>query len=102
MPETITRDEFAGQVNSIFSLAGDAGAALVLELCQVSALRVTRRQEVFSLLFKGPLDRLLPQQIYCLQHEKLGWLDIFLVPVQRDGEAIYYEAVFNRLIPADQ
>jgi hypothetical protein len=55
------------------------------------------RQERFSLVFRGPRDRLLQQGMYELQHRHLGALALFLVPVGRDHEGLYYEAVFNRL-----
>jgi hypothetical protein len=32
-----------------------------------------------------------------MEHERLGSVEIFIVPIRKDGEGIYYEAVFNRL-----
>ena len=46
-------------------------------------------------------DRLLQQGMYQLQHDQLGALELFLVPVGRDHEGLYYEAVFNRLRRSD-
>lgn len=55
------------------------------------------RQERFSVVFRGPRDKLLQQGMYQMQHDRLGGFDLFLVPVGRDHDGVYYEAVFNRL-----
>ena len=57
----------------------------------------TARQERFSIVFRGPREKPLQQGMYQLQHDQLGALELFLVPVGRDHEGLYYEAVFNRL-----
>ena len=59
--------------------------------------RVAARQERFSLVFRGPHDRLQQQGLYPMQHDQLGAFELFLVPVGEDTAGIYYEAVFNRL-----
>jgi len=57
----------------------------------------TDRVESFSLLFRGPISPFFPQAIYRLHHEKLGTMDLFLVPMGPDRDGMRYEAVFNRL-----
>jgi hypothetical protein len=57
----------------------------------------------FSILFHGPLQPVLPQGTYRVEHEQLGTLDLFIVPVGPDeprvpGQAptaMRYEAVFG-------
>ena len=49
----------------------------------------------FSLVFLGKDPRVLPQRLYRLEHEELGTLTIFLVPVGKDAEGVLYQAVFN-------
>ena len=58
-------------------------------------------QERFSLVFRGPRGTPLQQGTYQLQHTQLGTFDLFLVPVGRDHDGVYYEAVFNRLRRSD-
>lgn len=98
MIEEVTREDFASCLNTEFALQGSEhnGHPPALTLSQVSGLRTSGPFETFSLLFQGPGDPLLPQQIYSLHHPQLGSLEIFLVPIRRDQQAIYYEAVFNR------
>jgi hypothetical protein len=86
---------FAGHLNSTFRLLDEPTTEL--ELVEVFD-GSTRDHINFSLLFRGPLQPVLPQQIYPVEHAALGRFDLFVVPVKRDTHGLYYEAVFNRLI----
>jgi hypothetical protein len=48
----------------------------------------------FRLLFRGPHEPVLPQRIYRLEHDPIGQLEIFIVPVTRDRDGVHYEAIF--------
>jgi len=37
----------------------------------------------------------LPQRLYRLEHNGLGELDIFLVPIGKDEQGVSYQATFN-------
>jgi hypothetical protein len=87
---------FAEHVNSTFRLH-HGPTTTELELVEVSD-GSTRGHVSFSLLFRGPHQPLLLQQIYPFEHDRLGRFDLFIVPVKRDAHALYYEAVFNRVI----
>ncbi len=87
---------FAEHLNGTFRLHHQP-ATTELELLEVSD-RSADRHINFTLLFRGPLQPLLPQQIYPVEHDRLGRFDLFIVPVRRDAHALYYEAVFNRAI----
>jgi hypothetical protein len=54
-----------------------------------------REMERFSLFFDGPLDSPLPQQSFQMQHDVMGEVEIFLVPIRGDENGFRYEAVFN-------
>ena len=72
--------------------------SLDLELVEVSAnerLRRDNRRAPFALLFRATSGGHLPQRIYHLDHAQLGAMEIFLVPVRRDENGCYYEAIFN-------
>lgn len=49
----------------------------------------------FSLVFSGPAQPILRQGTYLLQHDVLGDLTLFIVPIQPDSSGSRYEAVFN-------
>ncbi len=53
------------------------------------------RQQPFSVLFRGPTLPVLPQRTYVMDHNSLGRLELFLVPVGPDGQGMRYEAVFT-------
>ena len=67
-----------------------------LELFSVDERDISPRLEAFCLLFHGPVSPRLPQQIYSVEHDKLGSFSLFLTAVAGDTEGISYEAVFNR------
>ncbi len=94
----LTRDQMAEYVNSTFVILDAPNGAFSVQLTEVTPLRATARQEIFSLMFHGSADHFLPQHTYTLRHEQLGEFDLMLVPVEKDKEEFIYEAAFNRLI----
>jgi hypothetical protein len=93
----LQRDVFAAALNTRFQVTVEGADTIELELVEVSDLIATRRQEKFSLLFRGPLYALLPQRIYHMVHAQLGEIELFIVPVGINEAGYSYEAVFNRL-----
>ena len=49
----------------------------------------------FSLIFRADDARHLPQRIYPIDHERLGTLEIFLVPLGPADGGMRYQAVFT-------
>ena len=49
----------------------------------------------FALLFHGPAAPILPQAMYRFEHPALPPLDIFIVPIGPEGDAMRYEAIFS-------
>jgi len=87
---------FSEHLNSEFKLSLPNAAPLALRLTQVNERDAGPKLEQFSLFFRGPHEPRLQQSIYSLQHDKLGTLDLFLVPVGIDQDGIQYECAFNR------
>jgi len=96
--ELPTRDAFFACLNTKFRVLNVAPEQFDLDLIEVSDSKETLRQRAFSIVFLGPGDKLMPQHIYRLQHEVLGEMDLFLVPVGSKEQGYEYEAVFNQLI----
>ena len=70
---------------------------LVAELIDVTALPDhggDLRRQPFSLILRNRDNFILPQRIYQISNEKLGSLELFLVPVGEDKQGIQYEALF--------
>ena len=99
--DMVTRDDFARCLGSRFRLHVDSGKPVEVELIAATALASRppieglAKRGPFSIVFRAPRDFLVPQKIYQLQHDKLGTLDIFLVPIGPDAHGMRYEAVFN-------
>lgn len=90
-----THEMFNEVVGDSFSIDTDDVKSLELAAVEVKSSQDGAPREPFVLTFHGPVDALLPQSIYVLEHKKLGQLEIFLVPVEQDESRVSYEAVFN-------
>jgi hypothetical protein len=103
MTDQPTVETFTQCLNGTFTVRVDDSTSLALELIEVTPLPAHSpprgsqplKRAPFSLVFRGPKDPLLPQRIYRFEHESLGDLDIFIVPIGPDEEGLLYEAVFN-------
>ena len=95
----LRREDFVGFLNQAFPVRLETGS-VEFELVEAKSLAPggggPGRPEPFTLLFRGPAEPALPQAIRRLEHPTLGDLDVFLVPVGRDGSGgVLYEAIFN-------
>ena len=105
MLEHLHAATFGAQLHTRFSISLSSPPAVDVELVEVTERGSADRtqpwpavgQERFSIVFRGPRDRPLEQGTYRMQHDQLGALDLFLVPIGQDQAGVYYEAVFNRL-----
>lgn len=98
----VALETFEPHVGSTFELqfsdADGARHVLALELREASAAPAPpgdRGRPPFTLTFRGPADRQLPQAIYPLAHRALGTVEIFIVPVGRSADGVEYQAVFT-------
>jgi len=81
---------------SAFQLRLPDGYVISLTLANVSVLSSAPRQrQAFSLVFSGPRIPRLPQGTYQLEHQEMGFLEIFIVPIRETAEERHYEAVFS-------
>ena len=85
--------DFEPLVGTTFRISEPAQVELVLAEASTAGERPGGR-EPFRLHFAGPRDPLLQQSIYRLEHTELDALEIFVVPIRRDGESTTYEAIF--------
>ena len=93
---------FTDYLNQPFSITADSGEQIEAELSQVTVLETRqadasqeKRRQPFSIVFTGLMQPVLPQGIYLLKHEKVGPLNLFMVPIGPDKRGMRYEAVFN-------
>jgi hypothetical protein len=93
-------DAFAARLHQLFRLPLQGGGTLPLELVEARDLG-TREAEggalsTYALTFRSAGEmRHAPQGTYRLEHDELGVLEIFLVPLGADAVGMRYEAIFN-------
>ncbi len=96
MIERLEHEHFANRLNQNFRIRlNDQKIDAVL--CEVSEFLVSPRQERFAIVFRTSNETLLPQGQTAFEHDEMGEFELFLVPIGRDEQGSYYEAVFNRL-----
>jgi hypothetical protein len=96
--ELPTREQFSEQLDTVFRADLGDGRVIDLQFFKLDAGVSNSIQEAFSLMFRAPVDAPPVQNIYSLEHDKLGKMDLFLVPIKKRDDGLYYEAVFNHLL----
>jgi hypothetical protein len=99
--DQLTVDDFRAAIGGSFALDDGNGTLLDLELLRAetrpsgaAARDESGRRSPFLVHFRGPVEPLLPQRIYRVEHETTGALEIFLVPLGVGEEGALYEAIF--------
>lgn len=88
-------DDFEPHLESPFESTAPTGESRTLVLVDVKRGTIGPAREQFTLTFTGGTDPPTPQGIVHLEHDVLGGLDLFLVPVGPGGDGRQlYEAVF--------
>ncbi len=101
MYRTLVFEDFADKVGQGFAIAldDDGGGAIVAILAEAEQRKPGRARDgsraPFSLVFVAEHQQVLPQRLYRIEHEALGALAIFLVPIARDARGVSYQATFN-------
>ena len=98
METKLLHEEFGRQLNQNFLVKVEGADPVNLQLVEVSEFTLTPRQGMFAIVFKGPSSPFLVQRTYRLENSSMGQMDLFIVAIRKDEEAVYYEAVFNRFV----
>jgi hypothetical protein len=89
---TLTVADFEPLRGVRFRIAANDASPFEVELVEVTEIpRERGGRAPFSLVFQGGPNPPLPQGIHRVEHDALGALEIFLVPIAADR----YEAVFT-------
>ena len=97
MLDTLTIESFEPLVGTSFWIH-EKGHRIELRLTRAAKVMESQaarlKRTAFSLFFLAPI--MIPQQIYNVTHESFAEpLNIFLVPVAKEGDAYTVEAVFT-------
>ena len=98
MEKSPEKADFEAQLKTTFKVLPDAENEFEMTLVEVKTAISNKFQECFALLFKAPESATPEQGMFRLRHEKLGDLEIFLVPVKKNDDGLFYEAIFNKLL----
>lgn len=90
-----TKQELKAEVSTAFRVVGTDGVSL--QLTEVRDGRSSAELEQFSAYFRGTAGVGFAQGAYQLRHDALGDVEIFLVPVEHDGDSLVLEAAVTRL-----
>lgn len=97
--EALILADFQPYLNQIFFIRLDSEQRYELELVALEDQGeppMAGLRKPFSLTFRNPEKKAyLPQRIYRLEHEQLGSLDLFIVPLGPDADGMRYEVIFN-------
>ncbi len=91
------KQAFQTNVGSEFAMPFDNGTTLVLTLDKLDERCDLDGQglENYSLFFSAPDSFPLSQGTYSMGHEQLGQLYLFLVPIGREQQRMFYQAVIS-------
>lgn len=93
--QDLTVEQFAAHLNESFAVEHESSRlSLTLVEAVAKGARPSGRQP-FALLFRGPLEPVLPQATYRFERATFPSLDIFIVPIGPDGDGMRYEAIFG-------
>lgn len=103
-PTRLTRDLFTPHLNSQFRIRVEERTVKVqlIKISDEKAAGITEGVEIagkesFSLIFLGMGPTSLEQQTYEVEHDEMGKLNLFLVPVGRNTGTQHYQAAFTRI-----
>ena len=99
MSDFPSRDEFAEHLNTKFRTFFHPEQPTEIELTEVTPMREKPGFEAFSLIFLVPQEIGPFQGMFKTEHDALGTMDLFLVPVEQTQKGMLFEALFNFKLP---
>ncbi|MBI1202381.1 MAG: hypothetical protein GC182_07710 [Rhodopseudomonas sp.] len=92
-------EDFADKIGDMFPICDHDVPRIPLTLAEAelheAKWHMPGIRPPFSLVFLANDGTVLPQRLYRMEHDRLGALEIFLVPIAQDGRGVSYQATFN-------
>ena len=101
MNELPTRDDFFRHLNTKFRVFFDGEQATEVDLTEVSELRPRGQYAAFALVFIAPKTVPPAQNLYRIEHDALGTMELLLVPFDEYDAGFAFEALFNQKISVE-
>jgi hypothetical protein len=67
----------------------------LISVDKLTSSAATGIPEAFSIVLRGKREPVLEQQIYRINNDRLGEMELFIVPIGPDDKGMRYEAVFS-------
>lgn len=97
--DKLQSDDFVPYLNQMFHIHLDGTKVVSLELVSVTESGNRSRPEAripFSIHFLGPVSpQYLLQHTYHFEHDQMGALDLFIVPLGPERGRMRYEAILT-------
>ncbi len=97
MLKDMTKTVFDEHLNTKFLVKLEEGDSVNLELIKTEEKK-NPGIESFSLIFKGLSNKVLYDDTYTFEHDKMGTFKLFISPYIQKGDSIYYDVVFTKVI----
>src|SRR5437764_5095657 len=85
----MTAADFRPHLGTVFRFSSDGSRWFELTLLEIEE----RAPGVFSLFLRGPHHA--PQNVFQVRHDVLAVMDLFMVPIGREGDQFRYQISFN-------
>jgi hypothetical protein len=96
-PVVFSRELFAPTVGSEYQLRAPDGRSMAIVLTKLTDRGGGLHTTQFSLLFEVPDGGPTEQDVYTVEQETIGSVDLLLVPVSRVQDGVLFEAAFALL-----
>jgi hypothetical protein len=96
-PVQLSRDLFTPTVGSVFGMRAPGCEAVPAVLTKITDRNGGLRTTQFSLLFRVPHGGPAEQNLYTLEHERIGSVQLLLVPVAAADDGVLFEAAIALL-----
>jgi hypothetical protein len=96
--EHLKAADFEKHLNTKFKIHRAEDSVFEAALVEVFELRNDDLLESFSIIFLVPIEFGFFQQIFKFEHDEMGTMELFIVPVRQVETGIRYEAIFNRVV----
>jgi hypothetical protein len=93
--DLLTAEDFRPHLGARFRLPQESVECELIELTEQEGSARSGSRKAFSVVFRGPAQPVLDQRIRRLEHDGIGALELFLVPIGLDSDGVLYEAVFT-------
>jgi len=92
----LTAADFRRHLGEAFRVHHGGAQPLSVRLSEVSDMprQAAHLRAPFTLLFHGPMEGWLQQGTYAFEHDAMGRMEIFVVPLGGDAEGMRYEVIF--------